>query len=291
MSRKVYEIITQKIIEKLEKGVVAWKKPFATHSPVNWVTGREYRGINLLLLEPNGEYATFHQIKKAGGKVKKGERSSIVVFWKWIEIKNDDEDAEEETKKIPFLRYYRVFEINTQVEGLESKRKVAEYVHDPIEKAENIITNFKYKPKITHKNNGAWYNPLSDTVNVPDKSLFESVHEYYSVLFHEFVHATGHETRLNRKSVMGLNPFGSQEYSKEELIAEIGASMLCGVAGIENHTIDNSASYINGWLQALRNDHTLIVHASQQAQKACDYILGKTYEEGIEEFEDEGSVA
>ena len=282
MSKKVYEIVTQRIIEKLKEGTVPWKRPFQSYAPVNWVTGREYRGINLLLLEPNGEYATFHQIKKAGGKVKKGEKSSIVVFWKWIEIKNDDEDAEEETKKIPFLRYYHVFEINTQVEGLESKRKVAEYVHDPIEKAEEIIRNFRDKPKITHKNSGAWYKPLIDTVNVPDKKYFHDIHEYYSAMFHELVHSTGHEKRLNRKGITNLSPFGSKQYSREELVAEIGASMLCAMAGIENHTIDNSAAYIQGWLKALENDHTLVVKASQQAQKACDYILGKMDEQNEE---------
>lgn len=256
MSKKVYELVTQKIIEKLKNGVVAWQMPFQSHMPINWKTGREYRGINTLLLEPNGEYATFKQISEAGGKIKKGEKSSIVVFWKWIEVKNDDEDAEEETKMIPFLRYYRVFEINTQVEGLERRQKQLEFEHNPIEQAEKIIAGYENKPRITYKNNGAWYSPISDIVNVPEKKHFKDIHAYYSTMFHELIHSTGHETRLNRKGITGLNPFGSKEYSHEELVAEIGASMLCGIAGIENHTIDNSASYINGWLKALENDNS-----------------------------------
>lgn len=285
MSRKVYKIVTEKIIEKLKEGVVPWRRPFSSYTPMNWVDETEYKGINTLLLEPNGEYATFNQIKRAGGRVKKGEKSSIVVYWKWQEIEiednsdsdNEEKEDEETKKKVimkPLIRYWNVFEINSQAEGLESKREVIEFEHNPIEEAESIIKGYENKPKITFNNNGAWYRPNDDIVNVPDKKYFENIHEYYSTMFHELIHSTGHKSRLNRKSVVELNPFGSPEYSREELIAEIGASMLCGVAGIENEIIDNSASYIQSWLKALENDHTLVVLASQQAQKASDYILG-----------------
>ena len=284
MSQKVYEIVTQQIIEKLEEGVIPWKRPFAKRPAVNWVTQKPYRGINTLLLD-GGEYATFNQIKKHGGRVKKGEKSNLVVFWKLIEI--EDEETEE-IKKIPLLRYYRVFEINTQVEGLESKRKgVSTLDYDPI-KAERIIKNYPNPPKIRHVAGRAYYQPSNDLVNVPDKQEFKKVEDYYSVFFHELVHSTGHEKRLNRKGITDLknNPFGSHLYSKEELVAEIGASMLCGVAGIVDQTIDNSTTYIKGWLEVLRNDNRLVVQASQQAQKACDYILGKTYDEEPEWGED-----
>lgn len=278
MSKKVYELITQKIIEKLEKGVIPWKQPFSNYRAVNWRTQRPYRGINVLLLEP-GEYATFKQIKESGGKVKKGEKSHIVVFWRLLEKEKTNDEGETEITKIPLLRYYRVFEINTQCEGLKSKRKIIEHEHDPIQEAEEILSNFEDCPRITNRPVGAWYKPKIDLVNVPDKKEFISIHEYYSTLFHELIHSTGHESRLNRDGVVNVNKFGSEDYSKEELVAEIGASMLCGVAGIENETIDNSASYIQSWLRMLKNDHTLIVKASQQAQKACDYILhGKKYE-------------
>src|SRR5690625_4791554 len=134
---KVYELITNQIIERLEEGVIPWRRPFQSHIPVNWNTQRAYRGINTLLL-PKGEYATFNQIRKAGGKVKKGEKSHIAIFWKLLEKKNEDEEIE----KIPMARYYRVFEINTQVEGLESKRKYVEYEHDPIQEAEQVRKDF-----------------------------------------------------------------------------------------------------------------------------------------------------
>lgn len=270
----VYEIVTEKIIEKLEKGVIPWRKPWVNGMAVNWKTQRAYRGINTMLLEP-GEYATFKQIKEAGGKIKKGAKSEIVVFWKWIE--KEDEDGEIE--KIPFLRYYRVFEINSQVEGLESKRSDEVFEHDPIEEGERIIEGFMDKPTISWVSGSAYYQPFPDHVNVPPMKDFEKVEEYYSTIFHELVHSTGHKSRLNRKEVTGTHAFGSEDYSREELVAEMGAAMLCGVTGIDNSTIDNSASYIQSWLRALKEDKKMVVTAGQRAQKAVDYILGGDHDE------------
>lgn len=268
MSKKIYEMITNQIIKKLEKGTVPWRKPFSSGIAVNWKTQKAYRGINTLLLD-GGEYATFKQIKEAGGKIKAKEKGQIVVFWKWLDI--EDEETGED-KKIPFLRYYKVFEIGSQVEGIEPKREYKTFDHDPIEEAEKIKKNYINAPSYSHITGGAWYKPFEDRVNVPPMKEFENVHEYYSTLFHEMVHSTGHQNRLNREGITAHNGFGTERYSKEELIAELGASMLCGVTGIDNQTIDNSASYIQSWLRALKDDHTLIVKASQQAQKACDYI-------------------
>ncbi|WP_079524973.1 MULTISPECIES: ArdC family protein [Halobacillus] len=273
MSKKIYEMITNQIIKKLEEGTVPWKKPFKNGVAINWKTQNPYRGINTMLLE-GGEYATFKQIKESGGKVKKGEKSQIVVFWKWLEV--EDEETEKE-KKIPFLRYYRVFEINTQVEGLESKRDTESYNHNPIEEAEKIKREYVNAPSFSFISGAAYYKPFEDKVNVPPIKDFEDVNKYYSTLFHELIHSTGHKERLSREGITGTIKFGSENYSKEELIAELGASMLCGVTGIENTTIDNSASYIQSWLRALKNDKTLIIRASQQAQKASDYIQGLTF--------------
>lgn len=273
MSKKIYEMVTEQIIEKLEQGTIPWQKPFLNSSAVNWKTQKEYRGINTLLLSA-GEYATFNQIKEAGGKVKKGEKSSIVVFWKMLDIENKDTGIEEQ---IPMLRYYRVFKVGEQTENIEPKRKTESFSHNSIETAEAIIKNFKNKPKITFADEGAYYQPTLDFVNVPPKSSFPKIHDYYSVIFHELVHSTGHEKRLNREGIAKFDKFGSVKYSKEELIAEIGASMLCGVAGIEDRTLDNSASYIKSWLSALNNDNTLIIKASQQAQKASDFMQGITF--------------
>lgn len=274
MSSKIYEMITDRIIEKLEAGTIPWKQPFNQEIAYNWKTQKAYRGINTMLLD-GGEYATFKQIKEAGGTVKKGEKSHLVIFWKMVE--KEDEENPGEKVNIPVLRYYRVFRVGYQTEGINEKREHETYEHDPIEEAEKIINNYKSKPKYSEISGGAWYKPLIDTINVPPKEDFDDIHLYYSVLFHESIHSTGHSSRLNREGVTKANKFGSFEYSKEELVAEIGASMLCGVCGISNETIDNSAAYIKGWLSRLKNDKTFIVSAAQRAQKASDYILGKEF--------------
>lgn len=277
-NKKLYEEITNKIIEKLENGVVAWRRPYSdANYPVNWNTGKMYRGINMMLLD-GGEYATFKQISKAGGKIKKGEKAHTVVFWKMLDI--EDEESGEE-KKVPMLRTYKVFEINTQVEGLESKREVVEYDNEPIEDAKAIVNNYfenQKDLKYNEKPGIPCYIPNEDQLCMPDITDFISSEEYYSTFFHEMVHSTGHKERLDREGVTGKISFGSSNYSKEELIAEIGASMLSAEACIDTVTIDNSASYIDNWLNVLRNDKTLIVKAAQKAQKSVDFVLGKNFE-------------
>lgn len=265
----VYEMVTNRIIEELEKGVIPWRMPWVNASAVNWLTQKPYRGINSMLLAP-GEYATFKQISEAGGKVKKGEQGHIVVFWKWLETKNEET---EEIESIPFLKYYKVFNVLTQAEGIETKRNVSTFEHDPIEGAEAIYKNFMNAPTYSFNSGKATYTPSMDHINVPPMKDFPNVHEYYSTLFHEMVHSTGSKNRLARPGVTrSVVAFGDEVYSKEELIAEVGAAMLCSVAGIDNHTIENSASYLQSWLRALKEDKKLIVQASAQAQKAADYI-------------------
>jgi len=274
-NKKVYEIVTEKMIERLEKGDIPWRRPWVGEGAVSWAEQRPYRGINALLLEP-GEYATFNQISKNGGKVKKGQKGHLVVFWKWIEIEEEDEETGETTKKnIPFLRYYKVFEINSQVEGLDSKRKEEKFEHDPIEQAEKVVELYSDKPPIKKAPGRAFYRPSSDEVSVPDIEDFPHPDEYYSVLFHELVHSTGHEDRLNRVGIKEAS-FGSEVYSKEELIAEIGAAMLCGVTGISNErNQENSAAYLRSWISKLKDDSRLIVQAAAQAQKAADWVQGQ----------------
>ena len=270
MTKKIYEMVTNQIIEKLKEGTVPWKKPFKNGIAVNWKTQKAYRGINTMLLD-GGEYATFKQVKEAGGTVVKGSKSKIVVFWKMLEV---EEKEAEEKKNIPMMRYYRVFKIGEQTEGIEPKQELEKFDHNPIEEAEKVKENYFYAPSFSFNTGGAWYKPFEDHINVPPLEDFENVNKYYSTLFHEMVHSTGHADRLKREGVIKNNKFGSQLYSKEELVAELGASMLCGLTGIENTTIDNSASYIQSWLRALKDDKTLIVSASQKAQKASDHILG-----------------
>lgn len=269
---QVYQIITDEIVKKLEQGVVPWHKPWSVkhgeECAHNWVSGKPYRGINAMLLD-SGEYATFKQIQGAGGHVKKGEHGNIVVFYKLFE------DSEDETKKIPYLRYYKVFEINRQCEGLESKiESMPEDNRSPLDSAEEIVKGYKDSPKVLHGGGEACYVPGTDTVKMPKRGRFERIEEYYSTLFHELVHSTGHKNRLSRTGVMGTSFFGSREYSKEELVAEVGASMLCSISGIGFETLDNSTAYINSWLRTLKGDSKMVVHAAGQAQKAADYIQG-----------------
>ncbi len=272
MGKSVYEIVTESIIERLEKGTVPWRRPWTNAGAVSWDRQRSYRGINTMLLEP-GEYATFKAVKEAGGTVKKGEKGHMVVFWKWVEI---EDKKTGKVDKVPFLRYYKVFEINTQCEGLESKRDVETYEHDPIKEAEAIKSGFVDCPPIEYKPGRAYYMPSKDTISIPAIEDYKVPEEFYSTMFHEMVHSTGHGSRLGRhKEGERAAAFGSESYSKEELVAEIGAAMLCGTCGIDNTIIDNSASYIASWLRVLKGDSKLVVTAAAQAQKAADYILNK----------------
>lgn len=269
-------MITNRIIKLLEEGVVPWHRPWNSAGvAVNWKTQKPYRGINTLLLPP-GEYASKKVIEESGGKLIKNARWELIIFWNWME-KEDEETGELE--KFPFMRFYKAYDINTQCEGLKSKRPSVIYSHNPIEKAEEIIQNYKNAPTLKFGQGRAFYRPSHDLVSVPPMEDYKVVEEYYCTLFHELIHSTGSASRLCREGITDAKKFGDDNYSKEELIAEIGAAMICGIAGIEQKTIGNSAAYINGWLRALKNDPKLITQAAGQAQKACDHILGVTFDE------------
>ena len=270
----VYEIITNQIVEKLEQGTVPWQKPWNSELPKNMVSNKEYRGVNLFLLNmkrfTSPYWLSFKQVNEQGGSVKSGEHGSFVVFYKWVEKAQGDGFIEE----FPILRYYKVFNLD-QCNGLKFPAPQSKLEFKPIENCENVISAMPNKPGIEYKDSAAYYRPLTDTVNLPNKEMFRSIPEYYSTLFHELTHSTGHKNRLDRNTLTDICPFGSTNYSKEELIAEMGASFLCGHTGIENKTINNSASYIDGWLNRLKNDKRLLLVAAGQAQKAVDYILNK----------------
>ena len=266
----VYEIVTQTILDKLDAGVIPWRRPWVSAGAVNWESQKPYRGINAILLDP-GEYATFNQISKAGGKVKKGEKGSIVVFYKTLDM----EDEEGESKRVPFLRYYKVWNINTQCDGIKSKSKRKAHAHDKIADCEAIVAGYKDAPPIRFVPGRAFYRPSEDDICVPPLADYEKPEEFYSTLFHELVHSTGHRDRLNRAGVTDRAAFGSEAYSFEELVAETGSAFLCGKAGVVQATIDNSAAYIAGWKQFLKNDSRAAVRAASQGQKAADYIMGE----------------
>jgi antirestriction protein ArdC len=272
-----YEVVTESIIKQLESGVAPWRKPWRTEMPANLASKKEYRGINVFLLASLGYgsryWLTYRQAQTLGGSVRKGEHGSKVVFWKIDEYpKENKETGETENRKSILLRYYTVFNLE-QCEGIKSPEPTR--IIAPLEQCENIFNSMPNRPGF-EQDSRAFYRPSTDTVGVPARSAFDSVEEFYSTLFHELTHSTGHPSRVGREGIMEHNPFGSDDYSKEELVAEMGAAMLCGVAGIQSRTLDNSASYLQSWINRLRSDSRLIVSAASQAQKAADYILGRT---------------
>lgn len=277
MNIRSYERITERIVALLEQGTVPWHKPWkvTTGLPRNLVSGKPYRGINVFLLMAmsyeSPHWLTFRQAIQLGGSVKKGEKACPVVFWKPLETDNDTEN----TKKIPLLRLYHVFNVS-QCDGLNG---LPETVPMTSTKSAEIVANMPEPPVIQHGMAHAFYSPREDMVGLPALERFEAEAAYYATLFHELVHSTGHENRLNRASITERNGFGSDPYCKEELIAELGSAFLCGFADIVDRTIDNSAAYLEGWLERLKKDRTLIVSAAAQAQKAADFILGRTFTE------------
>ena len=274
--KDVYAEVTARIIEQLEQGVIPWRKPWITSgAAISHSTGKPYSLLNQILLTKPGEYVTFNQITADGGHVKKGAKSSMVVFWKWIET--EDEDNPGETKKIPFLRYYTVFHID-QTEGIKPKySKPLPNVAQPDEAAEAIVRDYLTRSgvRLIHdEGDRAFYRPSTDSITLPLLAQFKDAAEYYSTLFHEMTHSTGHHSRLDRLTKVAA--FGSEDYSKEELIAEIGAATLVNYAGLETSgTLTNSAAYIQSWLKAMQDDKRLIVSASGKAEKAVNLILNR----------------
>lgn len=282
MSQKIYEMITERIVEMLERGTVPWSMPWtggpSGSAPANLDSKRAYNGINHFLLLAMGRsssyWVTYNQAKKMGGQVRKGEKGTPVIFWKQIEVE-EEENGKKIKKKIPMLRYYTVFNLE-QIDGIEAPDAPEPVKNDfrPIEKAERIFNSMPQAPEIAHNEPRAYYSPKRDTINLPKPELFRSNEEYYSAAFHEMVHSTGHESRLNRRPSTEIRSFGDREYSKEELVAEMGAAYLCAHAGIENATINNSAAYIDGWINVLKGSPKMAIHAAGAAQKAANFILG-----------------
>ena len=274
--KDVYQEVTDRIISQLEQGVIPWHRPWAgADLAISHSTGKPYSLLNQIILSRPGEYLTFNQVKQAGGKVKKGAKAGMVVFWKWLE--KEDEENPGETKKIPFLKYFNVFHID-DCEGVERKHTEENpNTCEPVEAAEAIISDYLTRSGVTltHEAGGrAYYQPSMDMVVLPLIEQFFEVSEYYSTAFHELTHSTGHESRLDRLSKTAH--FGSEDYSKEELVAEIGAATLVSRVGLETpSSFSNNAAYIQSWLKALKNDKRLIVSAAGKAEKAVRLILGE----------------
>lgn len=279
MSEKIYQMVTDRLVSLLEQGTAPWRQTWSggrASMPRNMRSGKNYRGINQLILGSAGYgsayWLSYKQAQEKGGQVRKGEKGMPVIFWKQLEV-TDKESGEK--KMIPMLRYYTVFNLD-QIDGIETPDAPTVQNPDfhPIREAEKIVHGFHNPPLLIHAEARAYYRPSADTVNMPKPTLFDSEAEYYNTLFHELIHSTGHESRLSRPGILASNGFGSSTYSKEELVAEMGAAFLSGVAGIEQTTIENSAAYLQSWIKILKGDPKLAIQAASQAQKAADHILG-----------------
>lgn len=282
-----YEAVTARIVESLERGTVPWRRPWADAKlPANAVSGRPYRGVNVFLLGVgmfrDHRWLSFRQAQRLGGHVRSGERSMLAVFWKRLGIESaDPETGEVAGREIPFLRYYHVFNVE-QCEGLRLPPLPSPEGDDPklrIARAEEIVRSMPDPPRIAEGGSQAFYRPSDDLVQVPRLESFRDTDAFYATIFHELGHSTGHERRLNRPGVTAEIRFGSESYSREELVAEMASAFCCAHAGLDNSLLENAASYIGGWLKALKDDPRAVTIAAAQAQRAADRILGIAYEE------------
>jgi antirestriction protein ArdC len=272
--------VTDTIIASLEAGTVPWKRPWdSAGEPANFLSRRAYRGINVLLLWGTAAekgftsryWLTYKQATESGGQVRKGEKSTAIVFWK---ILDKDED-----NKVPLLRYYNVFNTD-QIDGLDvpTERTVTVTPEQIPAAVQDVLTGYKDAPRVIYgqSNGRAFYRPSDDVIHLPDIDQFHSVEGYADTLFHELGHSTGHSSRLAREHEGAC--FGNTTYAKEELVAEITAAMLAAKVGI-NWDVQNTAAYVANWLQVLKDDRSLVISAAQQAQKAVDHILPQMSDE------------
>ena len=303
-SRAQYEEIISSIIKALERGSVPWQKPWRDipdlqRHPHNANTGSRYKGLNPWVLQAVAEkhgytsqgWLTGKAAQKRGGNVD-GQESTAVYFWKFTPIEVKDEETGKVTRKtIPLMKIFYVYNVEQCGDVRLPKRETAEPVDDgiePIEKAQAIIDNFLAVNSLGFDHKGgdrAFYSPKKDRISLPKAKAFGTMDEYYSTAYHELGHSTGHSSRLNRfNNETKISAFGSEDYSKEELVAEFTSAFLTAEVGI-NNTLDNSVAYIANWLGVLRNDPRLAVHAASRAQAASNHILaaGQPAAEVVEE--------
>jgi antirestriction protein ArdC len=270
---KSYQQITNRIIRAIEtEGLLPWRKPWRAESPRN-IRGNNYRGINRLVLsiQPYADprWVTFKQVSELGGKVRRGEHGTPVLFWTEVE----DEDAPENKKRL-LARCYYVFNAE-QTEGLQLAPLSGPTDESLCSTVEALASTMCPCVEVHRKGTAACYSPLEDVVVMPRAELFDSAEAFEQTLAHELIHATGHSTRLARKEVCDPIQFGSDPYAREELVAELGAAFLTADLGIHSD-VEQSASYVAGWLKALKSDKSLVITAASCAQKAVDFILAPT---------------
>lgn len=287
----ILEEITGKVIAQIEQGVAPWRKTWGfMEPPQNFFSGHKYRGINAFLIYfkqyPTPYFATFNQVVKAGGKIKKGCKAHKLYFSKslWYDSKGkkyEESDFEfmppairADLKRIYYIKFDFVFNM-ADVEGIELKPMATTWnENDCYFEIDYFFENLKDKPDIQVKlSDYAYYHSGKDLLNMPLLNQFENASFFYATAFHELVHSTGHTKRLNRPTLTEISSFGDEIYSKEELIAELGSCFLCNAFGINNIELsNNSAAYLAGWLKALKADPKLLWDAAAEAQKAFDFL-------------------
>ena len=286
---KVYEYVKENLLKKLEEAIekgdeFQWIKPWNGYLfPMRFSSKEPYRGINLITLSKTGYYLTLNEIKKNKGRLKKGAKSEAIYFWQFNEKQNDKEIDEstiemEEKKNTCIFKYYRVFH-QSDIEGIEfPKPKTLYELGEENNLAEKIIK--KYSEEIVpikeiDGSNDAYYSMGTDEIYIPKRKQFKSNELFYGVVFHEMTHSTGHESRLNR---LKGSKFGDIQYSKEELVAEIGSALLSAYCGLKNQTIiNNNIAYLKSWYENIKEEGAKeLTIAGQKAQKAMDFIIEKT---------------
>ena len=281
MANKVdfYEKLTNNIIADLKRGVIPWEKPWFVSKAINAATGNAYRGINqlnlamvsadLMLDSSDMRFMTFNQAKAKGWNIKKGSKAvAEVVFFSVIEKEaegTENKQAEDDLIKFPLLKYSSVFHVS-QVEGIPAPELVPSFDFEPNALSEIIIQ--ASNAKIVEHSSKAYYS-ITDYIVIPSRDKFKSLEGYYGTLLHELAHWTGHPSRLDR----GLfNSFGSEDYAREELVAELASVYLCAETGIE-YVSGNHTAYIQNWVKVLQNDPLEIKRASAKAMQAVEYLL------------------
>lgn len=290
--RDPYAEVTARITAALERGTVPWRHPWRSRGLRNAVSDRPYRGINLLLLGlvaleqeyDDPRWLTYRQAERLDGHVRRRQRGTQIVLWRWIERK--DADDGEASERFPLMRFFTVFNV-AQCEGLALAHPDGGGEFDPLLRAEAVVSGYADGPAVFHDADTAYYVPSRDEVHLPPRSAFRDAEGYSATVFHELAHSTGHVSRLNRDGYQTAAAFGSPVYSREELVAEFGAAFLCQEAGIDASRLDQSAAYIGSWLKALNDDRRLAVVAAGQGQRAADHILGRSFSDGDEQATDD----
>ena len=286
----VFDRVTQKIVADLEKGVRPWQKPWNGDNAASRIVrpkrhnGEAYNGVNILLLWDaaiergfqNPTWMTFVQAKEYGASVRKGEKSSFIVYANKVsKVEKDEQSGDMVEKIIPFLRGYSVFNAE-QIEGLPERFLLSPVMPtgSKIERVEAVDQFLKHTGALVrHGGDRAYYAEGADFIQMPHIDAFRDAESYYATLAHEATHWTKHEKRLNRD--FGRIKWGDEGYAKEELVAEIGSAFLCADLGITPETRADHADYIGSWLKALKDDKKLIFTAAAHATRAVEYLKDK----------------